>query len=203
MEAVAARAVRRDGGTVLRREAVVAFKKSFHAVGGQIVFRVQPLRRVATAADILGNIHRRTALERPDFMFIVTARAGRGVVRTGHDGLAMHARRPIARLLVVARAARLRLPRKINRRGRRVAGNHRVRIMAILARRRVVVPGLEREAVNTGIETFRLPRMTGRAVHQRHRFIVVGMFGRNVRVATDAGICLVHRRRELRLVHEQ
>ena len=51
-------------------------------------------------------------------MLIVAAGAGRRVVRTGQDRLAVNALRPFARLLVMARAARLRLALKINRRGR-------------------------------------------------------------------------------------
>ena len=78
-----------------------------------------------------------------------------------------------------------------------------MRIMAILARRRVVVTGLERQPVNTGVETGRLPRVTGRATHQRHGLVVIGMLGRDVRVATDTSIGLVRGQLELRLVHEQ
>ncbi len=48
--------------------------------------------------------------------------------------------------------------------------------------------GLEREAVDAGVETLRLPRVTRRAVHQRHWLIIVGMFVGDVRVATDTGI---------------
>ena len=76
-------------------------------------------------------------------------------------------------------------------------------IVAILARRRVIVSGLERQPVNTGVKTSRLPRVTSRATHQRHRLVVIGMLGGDVRVATDTGIRLVRRQLELRLVHEQ
>lgn len=75
--------------------------------------------------------------------------------------------------------------------------------MTILARRRVVVTGLERQAVDAGVKTFRLPRMARRTVHPRHCLVVVGMLVRNVGVTVDAGIRRVRRGHELRLVHEQ
>ena len=91
-------------------------------------------------------------------------------------------------LLRMTLAAGFRLPREINRRRRRVAGSHLMRIVAVLARRRIVMSGLEREAVDAGIETFHLPRVARCAVHRQHRLVVVGMLRRDVRVATDAGI---------------
>lgn len=149
---------------------------------------------MAAAANVLRNGHGRTALERTNLMFIVAASAGRRVLGAGGDRFAMNALRPIARFLVMARAAGLRLPRKINRRGWRVAGNHFVRIVTVLTGRRVCMPGLQSEAVNARIKTFRLPRVANRAVHPRHRFIIVWMFVGNVRMATDAGIRCVRGR---------
>jgi len=54
--AVAACAVRRDGGTVLRGEAVVAFKKSGHAVAGRLYFvfsRSDAWQRLHTSSEML------------------------------------------------------------------------------------------------------------------------------------------------------
>src|ERR1035441_9648466 len=92
-------------------------------------------------------------------MFVVAARAGGRVVRTGDDRLAVNTGRPFAGLLVMARAAGFRLARKINRRGRRGVGNNLVRIVTVAARRRVVMAGFQRQAVDAGLETFRLPRV--------------------------------------------
>ena len=78
-----------------------------------------------------------------------------------------------------------------------------MRIVTILARRRVIVPGLDRETVNARVKTLRHSRVTTRTIHQRHRLVVIGMLGGNIGVTIDAGIRLVRRRRELGLVHEQ
>ena len=158
---------------------------------------------MAPAAHILGNGHGGTGLKRTDFMFIVATGAGWRVLRSGHDRFAMHASRPVARLLIVTRAASRRLPGKINRRGRRIAGNHLVRIVTILARRRVGVAGLKRQAMNARVETFGLPHVTSRAVHRCHRLVVVGMFIGDIRVTVDAGIRRVRGSRQPGLVHKQ
>src|ERR1035437_6476179 len=65
---VATAAVGGDGRAVLRREAVIAFKKRFHAVAGQFVFGVEPFRCVATTAHFRGN-SRRTVFQGGDFVF--------------------------------------------------------------------------------------------------------------------------------------
>jgi len=125
------------------------------------------------------------------------------VVRAGQDGLAVDTLRPLARFLVMACATGFRLARKINRRGRRIGGNHLVRIVAILTRRRVVMTGFQRQAMHAGVETFRLPRVTQATVNRRDGFVVVGMFGGEVGVATEAGVGLVRGQVEFGRVHKQ
>ena len=182
---------------------MITFKKGFHAVGGEIVFRVQPLRRVTAAAHVLGNRHCGTGLEREDLVFVMAARADRCVMRTGGHGLTVNARLPVARLLGVTRAAGFRLPREIERRGWGIIGDDLVRIVTIAARRRVIVTGKQRLAVDAVLETLRLPRVTRRAIHRRERLVIVGMFRRDVGVATDALICPVDRELEFGRIHEQ
>src|ERR1035437_9355017 len=99
----------------------------------------------------------------------MATRAGWSVVRTGDDRLAVDALRPLAGFLVMARTAGVRLPRKINRRGRGRVGNDLVRIVAVAARRGVIMAGPQREAVDAGLETFRLPRVAQATVHRCHR----------------------------------
>ena len=69
-------AIRRHRGAILRRQPVIAFKKRFDPVAGQVVFGVQPFGRMTATADILGNRHGGTTLEGSDFVFVVTASAG-------------------------------------------------------------------------------------------------------------------------------
>ena len=115
MEAVAARAIRRNGRAVLRRQTMIALKKCLHTVGGQIVFCVQPFRRVTAAAHLFGNFQ--AALDRFDFVFGMAAGAGWRIAIAGGNGFAVDALRPISGFLFVTLAAGCRLARKINRRG--------------------------------------------------------------------------------------
>ena len=57
--------------------------------------------------------------------------------------------------------------------------------------------------MNTGGKTTLLPLVTERAVHRRARLIVVGMFRRDVGVATDAGIGLVRGQFQFGRIHKQ
>ena len=157
--AVATRAIGRHGGTILRSQTVVAVKKCFHAVRRQIVLRIQPLGSVAAAAHILGNAHRRTTFQRTNLVIVMATRAGRRILRAGRHRLAVNAHLPVAHFLVVTRAARFCLPRKIKRRRGRTFGNNRMRIMTIAAGSGIGVTGFQRKTVNARVITFCLPRM--------------------------------------------
>jgi len=75
--------------------------------------------------------------------------------------------------------------------------------MAVLARRRVVVARLQRQAVDAGVVALRLPRMALRTSHLPRRLVVIGMLGRETGVATDASIGSVRRQFQFGRVHEQ
>lgn len=158
---------------------------------------------MAAAANVGGNGHRAGIFQGTDLVFVMAAGTGRGIMRTGGDGLAVNADLPFARFLLMARTAGFGLSREIDRRRGRIAGNDLVRVMAILTGGGVFVAGLEREAVDAGVETIGLTRMTDGAVHARQELVIVGMLRRHVSVATDAGIGAVGGDLELDDIHEK
>src|SRR5262245_20968005 len=76
MIAVATGAICGEGRAVLRRQAMVAFEESLHAVGREIVFGVEALGGVASAAQVLGNLERRTGSQRLNPVLRVAISAG-------------------------------------------------------------------------------------------------------------------------------
>jgi len=190
-------------GAVFSREAMIAAEKSFHAVSREVVFGVQPLRGMAAAANVLRDGPGRTALEGADFMFIVTAGAGGGVHGPGDHSLAMNTDLPVASLLVMARAASLGLTHKIDRRGGGAVGNDFVRIMAVAARRRIVMPGAQRLAMNARIKTIRLAGVTKPAVDRFDRLVVVRMPNGDIGMASDAGVGLMRGQLQFGRIHKE
>lgn len=75
--------------------------------------------------------------------------------------------------------------------------------MAIAAGCGVAMPVLQRDAMDAGVVTFRLPRMADGAVDRLERDVIVGMFGGDIGVASDAGIGFVRGGGELCLIDEQ
>lgn len=158
---------------------------------------------MTTAANIRRDGGGMGMFQRTDPVFKMASRARRRIKRPFRHRFAVNAHRPFARLLIMARAACLRLPGKINRRGRRLVRDDLVGVVAILTRRRIVVTGLEGETVNARIETFRLPFVADRTIHPQHRFVVIGMFRRDVGMTTDAGIRFVRRQLEFCKIYKQ
>ena len=78
-----------------------------------------------------------------------------------------------------------------------------MRIVTILARRRAHIAALHRTTVNTRAVTVRLPLVTRAAIHWLRGDVVIGMFGREIGMATDASIRRVRGRAQLRFIHEQ
>ena len=78
-----------------------------------------------------------------------------------------------------------------------------MRIVAVLAIRRVVMAGFERDAVDAGLEARRLASMTDGAIHRRDRLVVVGVLRRDVRMATDTGVRAVDGELQLACIHEK
>lgn len=75
--------------------------------------------------------------------------------------------------------------------------------MAVAAGRRVIVPGLQRQAMDARLEALRLLRMAASAVHRRERKVVVGMLGGDPGMTTDAVVGSVRRQFESAHVHKQ
>ena len=63
-----------------------------------------------------------------------------------------------------------------------------MRIVAILARCRILMSGLQRQTMHAGGITVGLPFMTDRTIHRFQHDIIVGMLCRDIRMAADAGI---------------
>ncbi len=180
-----------ERGAVLGRKPVVAVKKSPHPVGRQIVFRVEPLRGVTAAADVLRNVARSVPGERFDIMFRVTIRAGWCVPHPGRERLAMDAGGEIRGRLLVTGAARLRLPGNMQGGRRRSGWQDLMRIMTILTGGRAGIPVFQGAAVNTGAITQRLAFMALAAIHPLRGDFIVRVFLRQISVTAGAGVGLV------------
>ena len=81
---------------------MITVEECFHAVGWQIVFGVEPFRRMAIAANLGRNFQRRTALERDYLVLRMTIGAGGRIAMPLRDGAAMHALLNILSGLLVA-----------------------------------------------------------------------------------------------------
>ena len=150
MVTVATPAVRGERGAVLRREAVVAVKKSFYAILREIVFRVHAFGGMAAPADVLGNFEIGCRFESLNFVLGMTIRARGCITFSGRDGFAVNAGLHIACFLEMTGAARFGLAREVKRRGGRTGSQYFVGVVTILAGGGIRLPGFVRETVDAG-----------------------------------------------------
>ena len=118
MESVATAAIGGAGRAILRGQPVVALEKGFYSIRRQVVTGIEPLGRMTPAAHLFGNSKWRGAFQRLDLVFRVAIRADGRIAMAGSGRFAVDTRRHVARFLIVAGAAGLRLPRKVQRRSR-------------------------------------------------------------------------------------
>ena len=187
---------------VLRRQAMVTFKKCFHPVAGQFVFGIEPLRGVAAAAHPGGDV-RRSIFQPGDFVFGMAIGTGGCVTHAGVHGLAMHTGRPILHLLVVAGPAGFSKVGIVQRRRRQIRRQNLMGIVAILAGRGVSAARFQRQAVDAGVIAFGLLLMADGAVDRLQMDIIVGMFDGDVGMATDAGVRFMGRSLQFGFIDEQ
>src|SRR5690349_2452748 len=104
MDPMAARAIGGARRAILHGEAMIAFKERLHAVGGQAVFGVDPLRGVALTAHLLRTA-RGAAFQPLDLVFGMAVGACRRVTGAFGGGLAVNTGLKIRRRLGVTLAA--------------------------------------------------------------------------------------------------
>jgi hypothetical protein len=75
--------------------------------------------------------------------------------------------------------------------------------VAVAARGRIIVSGFQGEAMHAGGEAFGLPGVATPTVHQSHGFVIIGMFGGDIRMTTDAIVGFVCGQFQLRRIDEQ
>ena len=144
------------------------------------------------AADIRGNFQTRGAFQSFNFVLGVTIRTGWRLTLAHTQGLTMDTGSKIFRFLIVALPTGGRLSGKVQRRNRRTRWEHFVRIMTILTRSGIRPPGQEGDSMDTRSVTFVLAFMAPSAIHALSDNTVVGMFRRQISMATRTRVGFVN-----------
>ena len=109
----------------------------------------------------------------------------------------------VGRLLIMTRAAGLRLTLEIQGRGRRGGRQDIVGAVAILTGGGPGLPRFDSQTVNARVVTHGGPRMAARAIHRQCRAVVVGMPGPQIRMTTEARVGVVDGSRQPGGIHIQ
>lgn len=136
-------------------------------------------------------------------MFRMAIRARRRISFPQRDCFAVNTRLHVTRFFRMTCAARLGLAGKVQWRSWRTGKRHVVRIMAIPACRRIRLPRLQCQTVDTGAITVCLSWVTRRTIHGLENLVVVWMGRGNIRMTTNARIGGVGRCGQLRLIHKE
>ncbi len=203
VNAMATGAIGRQRRSILRGQAVVALEESLYPVGGQIVLGIQPLRGMAITAHVGGDFERRSALEPYNFVLGMTIRAGRRITMPGSDGFAVDAFLNIFSGLVVAAAAGFRQVRPVKRRRRRGRREDSMPVVAIAAPGGLLLSAGQGQPMDACAVALGLLLMAFGAARRLRPDVVIRVFEGNIAVATGAGIRLMDRSRQLRLIHKQ
>ena len=185
---MAARAVGRSHRAVLRGEPVVALHECADPIRWEAELRVDFFGGVALRADLLGDPDGRTGPEVLDLMLRMAIDAGGGLTVALRPGLAVDALGDGLRDLLMALAAGGRQLVLMQARAGRLGRDDIVLPMAVDARGGALFTRLDREGMGAALVGVRLVRVAEGAIDFLRGDVVVGMFGRDVRVAAHARV---------------